>query len=210
MMQTAYFWAVPFYDFSWDQHLQHKEALVQVCRRQRQLQDRSDTALTVKRDLYESSFDFAQLPDPAVQAWAAWARDCLWQAVSHSNKQHWSPRDQIQIELHESWCHITTDGGYHDTHVHPMSSWSLIYYLERGDMDGAAKNGINRFFAPYENMYVDAGTSWTTHNTSIDIDADEGSLVVFPSWIRHNALTYRGQRERIIISANSRVSRISD
>ena len=73
-------------------------------------------------------------------------------------------------------------------------------------MDAASKNGLNRFFCPYNNMYIDAGTAWTSRNTSIDITAQEGMLIVFPSFIQHNALSYRGEKERYVISVNSKVT----
>ena len=44
-----------------------------------------------------------------------------------------------------------------------------------------------------------------TANTTIDITAEPGQLVVFPSWIQHSALPYRGERERYVLSVNSRV-----
>jgi uncharacterized protein (TIGR02466 family) len=111
----------------------------------------------------------------------------------------------VSVEIHESWCHITQDAGYHDMHVHPNSSWSAIYYLETGDTDVTTKNGVNRFYNPNNSMYLDAGTAWVTANTSIDMAAEAGMMVVFPSWVPHSAVQYRGDRDRIVIAANCRI-----
>jgi hypothetical protein len=67
------------------------------------------------------------------------------------------------------------------------------------------RNGINRFFRPYNTSYTDGGQAWMTANTTIDIAAEAGQLIVFPSWIQHSALPYHGERERYILSFNSRV-----
>ena len=67
------------------------------------------------------------------------------------------------------------------------------------------RNGINRFFRPYNTSYTDAGQAWMTANTTIDIAAEPGQLIVFPSWIQHSALPYHSEQERYILSFNSRV-----
>ena len=205
-MQPINVWPVIMYDFQWAQHEKYKQQLKQVCQDLESKNSQSNVAPSAKRGLYESGFDFVTVPDPAVEALSHWIKDCLFKSAANANREYWPAGANINIEIHESWCHITRDGGYHDMHTHPGSSWSAIYYLDTGDMDAASKNGLNRFFCPYNNMYIDAGTAWTSRNTSIDITAQEGMLIVFPSFIQHNALTYRGEKERYVISVNSKVS----
>ena len=205
-MQPINVWPVIMYDFQWAQHQKYKQQLKQVCQDLESKNSQSNVAPSAKRGLYESGFDFVTTPDPAVEALSHWIKDCLFKSAANANREYWPAGANINIEIHESWCHITRDGGYHDMHTHPGSSWSAIYYLDTGDMDAASKNGLNRFFCPYNNMYIDAGTAWTSRNTSIDITAQEGMLIVFPSFVQHNALSYRGEKERYVISVNSKVS----
>ena len=205
-MQPINVWPVIMYDFQWAQHQKYKQQLKQVCQDLESKNSQSNVAPSAKRGLYESGFDFVTTPDPAVEALSHWIKDCLFKSAANANREYWPAGANINIEIHESWCHITRDGGYHDMHTHPGSSWSAIYYLDTGNMDAASKNGLNRFFCPYNNMYIDAGTAWTSRNTSIDITAQEGMLIVFPSFVQHNALTYRGEKERYVISVNSKVS----
>ena len=205
-MQPINVWPVIMYDFQWAQHEKYKQQLKQVCQDLESKNSQSNVAPSAKRGLYESGFDFVTIPDPAVEALSHWIKDCLFKSAANANREYWPAGANINIEIHESWCHITRDGGYHDMHTHPGSSWSAIYYLDTGDMDAASKNGLNRFFCPYNNMYIDAGTAWTSRNTSIDITAQEGMLIVFPSFVQHNALSYRGEKERYVISVNSKVS----
>ena len=205
-MQPINVWPVIMYDFQWAQHQKYKQQLKQVCQDLESKNSQSNVAPSAKRGLYESGFDFVTVPDPAVEALSHWIKDCLFKSAANANREYWPAGANINIEIHESWCHITRDGGYHDMHTHPGSSWSAIYYLDTGDMDAASKNGLNRFFCPYNNMYIDAGTAWTSRNTSIDITAQEGMLIVFPSFVQHNALSYRGEKERYVISVNSKVS----
>lgn len=205
-MQPMPIWPTMFYTFDWPEHQQHATALKQVCRDLEQRNYVSNVAPSAKKGLYESGFDFVKHPDPAVEAWGNWVKGCMFQASHHANKALWPTGLNVQIELHESWCHITRDGGYHDVHAHPNSTWSSIYYLDCGDMDSTTKNGLNRFYNSNNTMYIDAGSSYMSQNNSIDILHEPGMLIVFPSWVQHSALPYRGQRERYILSANCQVT----
>jgi uncharacterized protein (TIGR02466 family) len=206
-MQSLPLWSIPIYYFMWDQHDQYRDDLVRVCH---DLEDKkyiSNVAPEAKSGLYESGFDFVSTPDPAVEALAHWTKNCFFQSAANANKSYWPAGMNVKIEIHESWCHITRDGGYHDTHIHANSSWSAIYYLDTGDMGNDTKNGVNRFYNPNHNMYDDAGTAWNTGNTSVDIQPRPGMLVIFPSWIKHSGMIYRGKQERIVISMNCQITK---
>lgn len=82
-----------------------------------------------------------------------------------------------------------------------------IYYLDVGDMKWGSTNGVNRFYNSNRNMYIDMGTSYMTANTSYDMDAENGMLVIFPSWVPHSAITYRGAQDRMVIAVNCRITR---
>ena len=208
-MQNLPLWPTHFYDFQWPEHDRYRRDLVRICHEQQAQKRTSGVATEAKSNLYESGFDFLTLSDPAVVAFGTWIKHSFYQAAADANKKHWPAGMRVAIEVHESWCHITRDGGYHDMHVHPNSSWSAIYYLDTGDMDPATKNGVNRFFNPTHTMYSDAGTAWMAASTSIDFRAEPGMMIVFPSWIQHNAVTYQGTKERIVIAANCRINRVA-
>ena len=40
---------------------------------------------------------------------------------------------------------------------------------------------------------------------SLQADVEEGKLVLFPSYVQHSAMLYRGGRDRIVVSFNSRL-----
>jgi uncharacterized protein (TIGR02466 family) len=206
-MQTIPLWPTLFYNFQWNQHDQHFEALQKVCYDLEQKQHISTTATTAKQGLYESAFDFVTQDNASVLEFSHWVKSCFFQAAAAANKPYWSPGMNVSIEIHESWCHITRNGGYHDMHAHPNSSWSAIYYLAPGDVDIETKNGVNRFYNPNNSMYMDAGTAWTTAATNVDFVPQAGMLVVFPSWINHSAMPYHGTKDRIVIALNCKINR---
>lgn len=198
------------YNFEWDDHQANQEELRQLCYSLEKDNYISHVAPDAKSGLYESGFDFITVDNPAVQSFAEWVKGCFFQAAAHANKPYWPAGMNVGIDIHESWCHITRNGGYHEMHVHPNSSWSAIYYLAPGDADPSKKSGVNRFFTPRTNMYSDAGTAWLSSTTSIDIQPAEGVLIVFPSWLPHSAVAYHGDADRIVIALNCRINRLPD
>lgn len=206
-MEQMLIWSVPIYEFHWEQHDDYADALKRVCYDLERQGDISGVAPGAKGGLYESTFNFVTYDDPAVLTFSHWIKHCFFQAAKDTNASYWASNIQLQIELHESWCHITRDGGYHDMHTHPDSSWSAIYYLDTGAMKAGSTNGVNRFYNSNRNMYVDMGTAFITANTSYDVEAAPGKLVIFPSWVPHSAITYRGDQDRLVIAVNCRIKK---
>ena len=199
-------WPTLFYSFEWPEHETHAQELKQVCHDLESQNKVSNVSNAIKHNLYESEFNFLEYPSDAVIKWGHWAKNCIFLASANANKAYWPPGLNLQVEMHESWCHITKSGGYHDVHTHPGSSWSCIYYLDIGNMQPDTKNGVNRFYNPVTPMYTDAGTVYTNVATNFDVNAQNGMLFVFPSWVNHSALPYTGDKDRYVLSANSRIT----
>ena len=209
-MQPITLWPIMFYDFDWPDHNRHVKSIKQVCYQLEQDRQYSGIAPDAKRGLYESSFNLLQHQDPAIQALANFMRSSIFKAAADANRQCWPADANIVVNIHESWCHITRDGGYHDMHMHPGSSWSAIYYVDIGDMSTVTKNGANRFYNPNHTMWNDMGSAYMAASTSIDFVAEPGMMIVFPSHIQHSALTYRGQKDRIVIAVNAQIMQVQD
>jgi uncharacterized protein (TIGR02466 family) len=203
-MQTIPAWSIPMYQFEWEQHQQHRAALMAVCQRHQAESRTSGVATNIKQGLYESDFDLFLDADPAMQALLEWCRASVFEAARHANDRRWVSGARIGIDVHESWCHITRPGGYHDMHWHPNASWSGIYYVSAGQSDVESRSGVNRFYAPWAPAYTDIGTRWSSETSSIDIPPRDGGLIVFPSWIQHAATPYQGHEQRVVIAFNCR------
>lgn len=108
---------------------------------------------------------------------------------------------QWMIRIHESWSHITGNGGYHDYHTHPYCSWCGIFYVDIGDTDAEHRNGNNRFYNPVV-VSPEVGLEFMAHTFHDPVAAD-GKLIVFPSFIPHSAMPYFGERDRIVVAFNS-------
>lgn len=209
-------WPTTLFLCEWSEHDHRAPAIVEHLR-QRAAGFRSPVASGVAtsakpaKGLIESPLDlFDSTDEPNLLALAAWIRGCVLAAVQKANGSNLPP-ERLNVRFNQSWFHITNDGGFHDAHVHGNCSWCGIYYLASGDPDdiaagGADKagNGINRFYSPlktggglrdYGNAYLGRGY--------VDIRPTDGRLVLFPSYLLHSALPYRGERDRVILSFNS-------
>lgn len=123
----------------------------------------------------------------------------------------------LQIEIKGIWFQISNGGAHHDIHTHGNCSWSAVYIVDVDAHDRRvtqksfrSMNGVTRFYSPlFERLggaYADFGNTYL-QNATVDFDPIPGRLIVFPSWLPHQAMPYEGDRDRIIISFNAGVSR---
>jgi uncharacterized protein (TIGR02466 family) len=206
---ASFLWSTPLIEAKNPDHPRIKEALIRYCYEfERQAQTPIESGVTVRKksNLYESKFNFFTCPYPEVQALRSFCAQALAEAVGKliNHVEGGASVQRIAVDLFESWIHITHEGGYHEVHNHPNCTWCGIYYLELGDCTVDPPNGVNRFFSPIDIMFDDPGTR-AYPQKPITITPEEGKLLMFPAYVKHLAVPYRGKRDRIIISFNSHV-----
>lgn len=176
----------------------------------------SDVApsLKSKEGLFESKFDlFEKSTHPGLRQLIAFIESCVKRAVWHVNGRE-VDINRIKVHFSDSWFHITNNSGFHDAHYHGGCSWCGVYYLQMSDFptdaSSHAPNGVNRFYSPrgsgakhsdYGNHYLGAA--------HLDVPPMPGTLVLFPAYLLHSGLPYKGEKDRVILSFNS-TSTLSD
>jgi uncharacterized protein (TIGR02466 family) len=164
-----------------------------------------------KDGLFESKFDlFAETTHDGLRRLIAFIESSLRKAIWHVNGREVDPK-RIRVQFHDSWFHITNNSGFHDAHYHGGCSWCGIYYLQMSDVPDQppnhAPNGVNRFYTPrgsggkftdYGNHYLGLG--------HIDVPPVPGTLSLFPSYLLHSGLPYKGAKDRVILSFNASAS----
>ncbi|HEY8747321.1 MAG TPA: TIGR02466 family protein [Tepidisphaeraceae bacterium] len=208
-LSANFLWNTPLIEARFPDHARIKPTLIQHCYEiERQAKQPIESGVTPRRkaNLYESRFNFFSHPLPEIQALRDFCAQALGQSVMKLIQQasKGAPVPNLAVDLFESWIHITHEGGYHEVHNHPNCSWCGIYYLEPADCTVDPPNGINRFFSPIDIMYDDPGTE-AYPQKPISVTPEEGKLLLFPAYVKHLAVPYKGTRDRIIVSFNSRV-----
>jgi uncharacterized protein (TIGR02466 family) len=137
--------------------------------------------------------------------------------AKQANSQSW-PAGKLLMDLQfvGCWFQIQNGQAFHDVHTHGNCSWSGVYYVQIDTAEQRHQhpalgelNGVTRFYGPYTQYqagaYVDMGNAYLQNN-SIDIQPEEGMLVLFPSYLPHKAMAYEGDKDRIIVSFNVQIN----
>jgi hypothetical protein len=121
----------------------------------------------------------------------------------------------LQVAIEGLWFQTSTRGAFHDVHTHGNCSWSGVYCVQVDPPErrsthpvyGAA-NGVTRFYGPpfthLAGAHVDLGNAYL-QPPHVDVEPVPGQLLLFPSWLAHQALPYDGETERVIVSFNASV-----
>lgn len=150
------------------------------------------------------------------QAFIAFLVDSLRQTVVLANQGVWPTQAPgMRIGMEGIWFQIANGGTHHDIHTHGNCSWSGVYCIQVDDAAARAQhpsfalhNGVTRFYGPHFNRqggaHMDFGNAYL-QNAHLDMEPIPGQLVIFPSWLAHQAMPYAGQDDRIIISFNASI-----
>jgi hypothetical protein len=150
------------------------------------------------------------------QDFVGWIVSSLGETAKTVNAQAWAGQElQLQASIEGMWFQYSRHGAFHDVHTHGNCSWSSVYIVQIDEDEqrashpvyGAA-NGVTRFYGPnftaLGGAFVDAGNAYLMPPHQ-DFDPVPGQLLLFPSWLPHQALPYDGEKDRIIISFNASI-----
>ena len=161
---------------------------------------------------YVSPDNFSQqIDNPALQTLEKFILDNVFAVACECNRAYWQKGMSFDVRLTGLWFQIANGFGFHDVHVHGNCSWSGVYYVQSGSASRSAAdigpngmpNGVTRFYGPRMEYQAaghgDRGNLYL-HDYTYDSYPEDGKLVVFPSYLKHMALPYQGEKDRIIVS----------
>lgn len=138
------------------------------------------------------------------------------QTVEQVNIDHWAGQvRKLTVGIEGLWFQTAAAGTAHDVHTHGNCSWSGVYIVQIDPPEErvqhpvySAANGVTRLYGPHfttlGGAFVDVGNAYL-QQPHLDVDQVEGQLLVFPSWLMHQAMAYGGTRDRVIISFNASI-----
>jgi hypothetical protein len=157
---------------------------------------------------------------PQWQALVQFIVQSLNATVARANAAAWPAEHAreglpLALRIDGMWCQYSQRGAFHDVHTHGNCSWSGVYVLQ-ADPDerrvqhstwGAA-NGVTRLYGPpfthLGGAHMDWGNAYLLP-PHVDVPPLPGQLLIFPSWLAHQALPYEGEQPRVIVSFNASV-----
>jgi len=207
-------WPTPILRKKFEQHETVNSKLVKLFYEHR----RTDNNAVVDAPIYSSSDDLLMRYDnPSLNDLFAFISQSVFEISSNMNSEIWkhSQSKKMNMEVVGAWFQIQNGHGYHETHTHGNCAWSGVYYVQVDDDEKrernkalGAMNGITRFYSHHMDVigggYMDSGNLYL-QSTGFDSKPEEGVLCVFPSHLKHMAMPYEGDKDRIIISFNVQV-----
>jgi hypothetical protein len=140
----------------------------------------------------------------------------LGETVKEANRDAWAGQEfDLRVGIEGMWFQYSRDGAFHDVHTHGNCSWSGVYIVQidapaqrvSHPVYGAA-NGVTRLYGPpftaLGGAFIDIGNAYLQPPHQ-DIEPVPGQLLLFPSWLPHQAMPYGGETDRIIISFNASI-----
>ena len=112
---------------------------------------------------------------------------------------------KLNAKIHDSWFIRYNKGGLVTPHDHGGCSMSCVYYVQVGD-DSDINNGSTYFLRPYNRGSSHRDFAGERYNKGLHyFKAEEGKLLIWPSFLVHGSKPYQGEKNRIVISANADV-----
>ena len=211
--QLHSFWPVLVGEFFNPEHLLIKDELINFFTEYEKNLPEGNSQLKDKNysgnyNLYQSKYNLHTEKNEALLSVMKFIAMSILEMVKKANEskleelENKTPR--INVHLTESWFIRYNQGGMVYPHNHDGCSWSCVYYVEIGK-EAKKMNGSTYFIRPYQGFSkFDFGGNYMRNDQMI-LNAEEGKLLVFPNYLYHGSHPFEGSKDRIVISANSKV-----
>ena len=156
------------------------------------------------RSGWHSDLDFFARQEPAHRELAQKIMQCLADATQRvANKDKLA---NLRLEC-DGWVNVNPKGGYNVPHDHPGAFWSASYYVqvpppaEDGGMAGAIE------FIDHRSAPTGQGLVQSPYMRSLyTLRPTPGTLVVFPSTLKHWVHPNDADEDRITIAINAKIA----
>ena len=160
----------------------------------------SNVSVNIKHNLVESNFGLFLDDTKVIKDTANWIGRSIRKTVNAIQQEDIG----YNIQFNESWYHITKTNGMHEPHIHPSCSWCGVFYIQSGDKD----SGHTVFNNPITSTYIDRGNLFLNNISTLRVPAEDGKLILFPSYLSHYQSLYKGTDDRIVVAFNASVGKI--
>lgn len=167
-----------------------------------------DPTMPAQPGMFESEFRLFDWPEPCVRQLREFCWTALFHTIGQLNGHSQEVLQKMQV-VGDAWFHVTRRNAYFGLHNHPMASWSGVYCVDAGEDDGDnPESGVLSFPHPIPGAGVFVDMSVARMKPPFAVSARHvklapGSLVIFPSWLMHQVLPFKGNGERITVAFNA-------
>jgi uncharacterized protein (TIGR02466 family) len=146
---------------------------------------------------WQSDPDFFTWAGPAVETLSRYVRSALDVATVRATAPQ-CLRGQFDLF---GWGAVNRKGHYNTVHLHPMGTWSGVYYVDPGDDNGTDPGGLLELAHP---VPAAAMSFFPTVLPSARlVRPAAGMIILFPSYLYHSVRIYQGERPRVCVPFNA-------
>jgi uncharacterized protein (TIGR02466 family) len=147
---------------------------------------------------WQSQVDFLNWGGSAVATLGRYLGSAV--EIATTQLQLVAPNLNIQFDL-IAWAAVNRKGHYNTSHVHPMATWSGVYYVDPGDQPGNGPGAVLEFEHPIQAMVMNFFPGLLP--STLLVRPEAGLVVLFPSSLVHSVRMYHGERPRICVPFNA-------
>lgn len=153
---------------------------------------------------WHSGWDLFEWSVPEIAALKKWITLTVQYMVGTLTRQS---RFSVNLDMY-AWANINRAHCYREEHHHPYAHWSGVYYVQAGNYDDEdhphAGQIVFRDPRGVINMLPHPGN--TDFGSTYPVKPTEGTLLIFPAWLKHFVHSFYSGPDRITISFNARVT----
>jgi len=112
----------------------------------------------------------------------------------------------LEFQL-SSWAAVNRYGHYNTPHMHPMATWSGVYYVDPGDETPDAPPAALEFAHPIAASVMTFFPSMLP--TARLVRPEAGMIILFPGYLQHSVRMYHGDRPRVCVPFNAHLRILS-
>jgi uncharacterized protein (TIGR02466 family) len=165
------------------------------------LRDASSGAKRSNHGGWHSESDFFQRTEPACSQ----LRARLLEAIGLTTRRVAPSFDPNSRALEcEGWVNVNGQGAFNTPHDHPGWTWSGSYYVRAPAGDSAGTSGNIEFLDVRTNARATTIDGANCFASKVAFRPEEGSILIFPSYLRHWVYPNEQTEERVSIAFNAR------
>lgn len=123
--------------------------------------------------------------------------ECLYEGLSQIGLNY-------DVGITSMWGTNQTHGQYHHMHTHGNSFFAGVYYLN-SDSDEASGTIFQNVFSDFMGIRMNSSMTESkrkvissTYSYQHKEKFEEGKLIIFPAWLRHNTSLNKGEKRQVI------------
>ena len=112
-------------------------------------------------------------------------------------------KPNVCLRIDGLWININGKGSYNMMHVHPSCDLAAVFWISTPPNSGTIVfENPHSFYHNKMKMYSDEVQSKSFQYTSYNLSPKEGSIILFPSYLRHAVEVNESDEDRISASFN--------